>query len=110
MDHDHHHINTVEELEHNETEDLIDALLLLKTRDEAQRFLKDLCTPQELTALKERWKVCKLLQNGDVSYRQINELTGTSLATIVRVARSLKDEPAQGYRTILDRITARKKA
>lgn len=110
MDHDHHHIDTVEELEHNESEDLFDALLLLKTRDEAQRFLKDLCTPQELTALKERWKVCKLLQQGDLSYRQINELTGTSLATIVRVARCLKDEPAHGYRTVLDRMQIRKKA
>jgi TrpR-related protein YerC/YecD len=110
MDHDHHHIDTVEELEHNESEDLFEALLLLKTRDEAQRFLKDLCTPQELTALKERWKVCKLLQQGDLSYRQINELAGTSLATIVRVARCLKDEPTHGYRTVLERMQIRKKA
>lgn len=106
MDHDHHHSH-VEALE---SEDLFDALLSLKSRDEAQRFMKDLCTPQELAALKERWKVCKLLQQGDLSYRQINELTGTSLATIVRVARCLKDEPAKGYRTVLDRMQIRKKA
>lgn len=111
MDHDHHHPDIVEELEKTENEngDLFDALLLLKTRDEAQRFMKDLCTPQELSALKERWRVCVLLQKGDLSYRTINELTGTSLATIVRVARFLKDEPEQGYRTVLDRMQERRK-
>lgn len=100
MDHDH---TTLEEL-NDESYDLLDALLLLKNRNEAERFLKDLCTPQELNALKERWKVCTLLHRADLSYREINEKTGTSLATIVRVARCLKDEPAQGYRTLLDRI------
>lgn len=111
MDSD-HHIDNVEDLEQvaSEKVDLFDALLVLKTRDEAQRFMKDLCTPQELNALKERWKVCTLLQKGDLSYRHINELTGTSLATIVRVARCLKDEPTQGYRTVLNRLHERKKA
>lgn len=107
MDHDHHHTDTVEV---PEGEGLYEALLSLKTPKEVERFLKDLCTPQELTALNERWNVCLLLQHGDLSYRQIKERTGTSLATIVRVARFLKDEPFQGYRTILDRMQARKKA
>jgi TrpR-related protein YerC/YecD len=91
-----------------QSEDLLDALLLLKSRDEAQRFLKDLCTPQELIALHERWKVCQLLYSNELSYRQINELTGTSLATIVRVARCLKDEPTQGYKIVLNRIKQKK--
>lgn len=102
MDHDHH--TPVEQ-----AKDLFDALLLLKTKDEVERFFKDLCTPQEFVALNERWRVCQLLQDGELSYRQIHEITGTSLATIVRVARFLKDEPFQGYRLVLNRIKRHKK-
>ena len=36
---------------------LYDALLSLKTRDEVDAFLADLCTPSELRAFAERWEV-----------------------------------------------------
>lgn len=55
--------------------ELFDAFLLLKNSDEVKRFLTDLCTPKEIKALKERWKVCKLLEQGDLSYRDINKIT-----------------------------------
>lgn len=84
--------------------DLCEALLLLQDQKEAFNFLKDLCTPQEITVLAERWKVCQLLHSGDLSYRKIHDLTGASLSTIGRVARFLKDEPYNGYKTILDRM------
>jgi TrpR-related protein YerC/YecD len=90
-------------------DDLCDALLLLKNRQEAQQFLKDLCTPQEMGVLAERWHVCRLLEQGDLSYRDIHNITGASLTTIGRVARFLKDEPYQGYRTILKRVKKQKK-
>jgi TrpR-related protein YerC/YecD len=93
----------------NDRIDLYDAILLLKDRAEVLNFLKDLCTPQELQAFNERWHVCTLLKQGDLSYRAISEITGTSLATIVRVARFFKDEPFQGYRTVLDRAQQRRK-
>lgn len=95
MEDDHHHLKTIE---------LDEALLLLETTDEVHFFLKDLCTPQEITALKERWRVCQYLKVGTLSYRDIHRLTGASLTTIGRVARFLKDEPYQGYRLILNRI------
>ncbi len=82
-------------------DDLCSALLLLKTKEEAYNFLKDLCTPQEIAALAERWKVCRLLETGDLSYRDIHRITGASLTTIGRVARFLKDEPYRGYRALL---------
>ena len=68
-----------------------------------RRFLIDLCTPAERRALSERWHVARLLDQGDLSYRQINEATGVSTTTIGRVARFLNEEPHQGYRLILDR-------
>lgn len=94
----------MEDDHHHKPIELAEALLLLKTADEVYLFLKDLCTPQEITALKERWRVCQLLEAGNLSYRDIHRLTGASLTTISRVARFLKDEPYQGYRLILDRI------
>ena len=86
-----------------EKADLFDAFLLLENKDEITRFMKDLCTLQELEAMAERWKVCKLLEAGNLSYRQINQETGASLTTITRVARFLKHEPHQGYKTILNK-------
>jgi len=84
--------------------DLAKALTTVKTAEEMERFLVDLCTPAELRALAERWHVAQILDAGEQSYREINALTGVSTTTIGRVARFLKDEPHQGYRTVLDRI------
>jgi TrpR-related protein YerC/YecD len=89
-------------------ENLALALTSVKTAEEMERFLVDLCTPAELRALAERWHVAKLLDAGEQSYRDINALTGISTTTIGRVARFLKDEPHQGYRTVLDRLQGQK--
>ncbi|MBS0186085.1 MAG: transcriptional regulator [Proteobacteria bacterium] len=83
---------------------LFDSILMLKTPQEMENFFKDLCTPQEISALKERWKVCQLLEGEDLSYREIHNLTGASLTTIGRVARFLKEEPYQGYKTLLMKL------
>ena len=85
-------------------DELVQALLSIKTTLEMEKFLKDLCTPQELVALAERWRVCQLLDGGEYSYREISEKTGVSLATITRVARFLKDEPHRGYHAVLQQM------
>lgn len=92
----------------NNTKELCDALLLLETREEAYNFLKDLCTPQELISLSERWHICKLLAKGNLSYRDIHHITDISLTTIGRVSRFLKDESYNGYQTILKKMKKRK--
>ena len=84
--------------------DLAIALTSIKSAVEMERFLVDLCTPAEFRALAERWHVAQILDEGEQSYREINALTGVSTTTIGRVARFLKDEPHQGYRTVLDRM------
>ena len=83
---------------------LYEAILLLNNRQECENFLKDLCTPKELKDFNDRWEIAKLLDEGRLSYREIAEQTQTSLTTITRVARFLKDEPYRGYRTLLDRM------
>ncbi|HTT84220.1 MAG TPA: YerC/YecD family TrpR-related protein [Rhizomicrobium sp.] len=88
---------------------LCEALLRLETAEECRLFLHDLCTPAEISALAERWKVARLLDDGKLSYRDIHDRTGVSLATITRVARFLWQEPYQGYRTVLERSKTGKK-
>ena len=83
---------------------LYDALLCLKTREEVDAFLADLCTPSELRAFAERWEVARLLDAGGKSYREIAAEAHASPTTVVRVARSLKEMPHQGYRLVLDRL------
>lgn len=86
--------------------DLCRALLAPRDGAEMDRFLADLCTPAEIRILAERWHVARLLDGTDLSYREIHEATGVSTTTIVRVARFLKQERHQGYRTVIDRVEA----
>lgn len=85
---------------------LYDALLSLRSREELDAFLADLCTPSELRAFAERWAVARLLDAGGKSYREIAVEAQASPTTVVRVARFLKEMPHQGYRLVLDRIKA----
>lgn len=80
------------------------ALLTLKNAGEVRAFLDDLCTPAELRAFAERFKVARLLDEGQLSYREISERTGASTTTVTRVARFLREMPHQGYRLVLDRM------
>ncbi len=89
-------------------DDLYDALLALHTREEVRDFLSDLCTPAEVRAFVERWRVARLLDGGGLSYREIAERAGASTTTVVRVARFLKEMPYQGYRRVLDRLNGEK--
>jgi len=89
--------------------DIVDAILALKSRTEAEAFLADLCTPSEIRAFAERWRVAQLLDAGELSYRAIAEEAGSSTATVVRVARFLKEMPYHGYRVVLDRLKRKKK-
>ena len=47
-----------------------------------------------------------MLDAGDKTYREIAAEAPASPTTVVRVARSLKDMPHQGYRLVLDRLKA----
>ncbi|MGA9333751.1 MAG: YerC/YecD family TrpR-related protein [Rudaea sp.] len=74
------------------TQDPIDglcqALLSLDRIDQMRAFLRDLCTPAELEALADRWRVVPYLLQG-MAYREIHDRTSVSVTTIGRVARFL---------------------
>ncbi len=81
-------------------------LAALDKPQDVQAFLRDLCTPAELEAMADRWRLVPLLRKG-VPYREIYDLTGVSVTTIGRVARSL-EHGAGGYLTAIERLAARK--
>lgn len=81
---------------------LFSAVLQLGSLPECRAFFRDLCTPAELQAMKDRWAVAELLAEG-LTYRDIHIRTGVSVTTIGRVARCLADEPP-GYAAVLKRI------
>jgi TrpR-related protein YerC/YecD len=85
----------------SETDDLFEAILSLRTLEEAQRFFRDLCTVQELETLTHRWQAAQLLDQG-LPYLEISARTGASTTTVTRVAQWLKRGEG-GYRLVLDR-------
>jgi TrpR-related protein YerC/YecD len=85
-----------------ETEALVAAILRLKTRADAERFLRDLCTLRELHDMAQRWAVVRLLDAG-MHYAEISQRTGASTATITRIASWLNHGEG-GYRDMLERF------
>ena len=83
-------------------DELAEALLALRTPEEVRAFLDDLCTPAELEAISDRWRVVPLLAD-DIPYREIHDRTGVSVTTIGRVARCL-ERGAGGYRLVAGRL------
>ena len=80
---------------------LFEAILSLKTVDECYALFSDLCTVNELIALKQRFLVARMLSDGMI-YSEIVEKTGVSTATISRINRCLNY--GDGYVTALERI------
>ena len=81
---------------------LLDAFLDLRGRDEAARFLRDLCTLGEIQDLAHRWAVVRLLDDG-LHYAEVSQRTGASTATITRIASWLHHGEG-GYRLALERL------
>jgi len=86
---------------------LSEALLCLENSQEMKQFLEDLCTPAEIEAMVDRWRVAQLVNQG-YSYRDIREITEVSVTTIGRVARFM-EMGTGGYRTVLERLGRKEK-
>jgi len=84
------------------TDELFDAVLALKNRDEARRFLRDLLTEQEIIEFGNRWAAARML-NKKVPYKKIESRTGLSSTTIARISMWLK-KGMGGYRLMISRL------
>lgn len=96
-------MNKPKELNQKHLKDLYKAILKLRNTNECQAFFRDLCTVSELNAMTERWEVAKQL-NKNEPYRNVAAKTGSSTATITRVASWLHHGQG-GYRLMLHRLS-----
>ena len=85
--------------------DLRRAFLSCSSIEEVRDFLADLCTPAELEAMADRWRVVPLLKAGH-PYREIHDRTGVSVTTIGRVARFLEHGNG-GYIRAYERLNSK---
>jgi len=86
-----------------EIDDFFEAILLLKDEEDCYRFFEDICTVKELCSIAQRLQIAKLLSKKR-TYKEIEEITKASTATISRINRCLL-YGADGYRSILERIS-----
>ena len=84
---------------------LMQAFCQLKTPDEAEAFLHDLCSRREIQDLAQRLEMARLLADG-ASYAAVSEATGASSTTVSRVSKCLNG-PEGGYRLVLERLEGR---
>lgn len=81
---------------------LFDAILTLKDKDECYKFFEDLCTVNEIMGLSQRFDVATMLRDKK-TYLEIASETGASTATISRVNRSLT-YGCDGYDMVFERL------
>jgi len=68
--------------------DLFQTIASLRTQEEAERFLRDLCTISELDAMAHRWQVARLLDEG-LPYLEVARRAHASTTTVTRVSQWL---------------------
>lgn len=92
----------IDKLRGRTLDQLFDAILSLKDREECYQFFDDLATINEIQSLAQRLEVARMLQEG-YTYHKIETETGASTATISRVKRCL-NYGNDSYQMTLDRV------
>jgi TrpR-related protein YerC/YecD len=72
-----------------EHQELFAAISSLRSQDEVEHFLRDLCTISELDAMAHRWQVAQLLDEG-LPYAEVAKRAHASTTTVTRVAQWLR--------------------
>ena len=85
---------------------LFEAILCLKDKEECYTFFEDVCTINEILSLSQRFEVAHMLRE-QKTYLDIAEKTGASTATISRVNRSL-NYGNDGYDMVFKRMEEKK--
>ena len=89
---------------------LYDAFMVIDSEKEFNNFLYDLLTITEIKNLRDRFKVAQLLQQGNLTQREVAKKCNCSITTVTRVARFLNNEKYGGYKTILKKLENNKKS
>ena len=83
-------------------DNLFEAILSLKTKEECYSFFEDVATINEILSLSQRYEVAGML-SAHRTYMEIAQKTGASTATISRVNRSL-NYGNNSYEMVFDRV------
>lgn len=81
---------------------LVASFVSLGNTVEAENFLRDLLTKEEIMEFARRLETARLLYN-DTQYNTIIDKTGLSSTTIARISKYLKG-PLGGYRSTLNKL------
>ncbi|WP_152656678.1 YerC/YecD family TrpR-related protein [Oceanobacillus sp. CFH 90083] len=92
----------IDKLRGEQLDQLFDAILSLKTREECYQFFDDIATMSEIQSLSQRLQVAKMLTQGK-TYNTIEQETKASTATISRVRRCI-NYGSDGYNLVLKRL------
>ncbi|SFB15242.1 Trp operon repressor family [Lentibacillus halodurans] len=92
----------IDKLRGKQLDQLFDAILSLKDREECYKFFDDIATMSEVHAIAQRLQVAKMLTEGH-TYTFIEDETNASTATISRVRRCI-NYGSDGYKIVLDRM------
>ncbi|PAV28010.1 hypothetical protein CIL05_19315 [Virgibacillus profundi] len=92
----------IDKLRGEQLDQLFDAILSLKDREECYRFFDDIATMSEIHSISQRLQVAKMLTEGS-TYSAIEQETKASTATISRVRRCI-NYGSDGYQMVLERI------
>ena len=82
-------------------QELYAEIIKLETMEEAESFLADLCTINELESMSQRITAAKMLLDGK-TYNEIVEATDISTATLARVSKCIRHGDG-GYKTVLNK-------
>lgn len=81
-------------------DELFEAVLKLKDKNECRKFFEDVCTIKEMQDISQRLEVARLLKEG-LNYQSVSKQTGASTATISRVNKCL-NYGSGGYSLVID--------
>jgi TrpR-related protein YerC/YecD len=93
----------IDKLRGEQLDQLFDAILSLKDREECYQFFDDIATMSEIHSISQRLQVAKMLTAGQ-TYQVIEKETKASTATISRVRRCI-NYGNDGYKMVLDRLS-----
>lgn len=82
--------------------ELFKAFTKLRTPKEAEKFLIDILTPQELDDLVERWLIVRSLLLKKTQ-REVRDLLGIAISTVTRGARQIRYGTG-GFQLLMKRL------
>src|SRR5690625_1220005 len=97
----------IDKIRGEQLDQLFDAILSLKNREECYQFFDDLATMSEIQSFAQRLQVAKMLLDS-ATYSEIEKETNASTATISRVRRCI-NLGSDGYKVVVDRVKEKEK-